>query len=55
MVPIAKMVGANRVVQGHGIVHVMGDADLSPEEEKKLRRDILMQAFEALQSDPAQA
>jgi len=49
------MVGANRVVQGHGIVHVMGDADLPAEEEKELRRDILMQAFEALKSDPGKA
>ena len=51
MVPVAKMVGANRVIQGHGIVHVMGDADLPPEEEKQLRQDILRQAFEALKSE----
>ena len=31
---IAKMVGSNRVVLGHGIVHVTGDAKLAPEEEK---------------------
>ena len=26
VVPMAKMVGPNRIVQGRGIVHVMGDA-----------------------------
>ena len=36
MLPVAKMVGSNRVVQGGGIVHVLGDADLPPEEEKAL-------------------
>jgi hypothetical protein len=46
------MVGSNRVVQGGGIVHVLGDPDLPPEEEKKLRQSILMQAFEALQKQP---
>ncbi len=51
MVPVAMMVGSNRVVQGGGIVHVMGDADLSPAEEKELRQNILLQAFEALKSE----
>ena len=45
------MVGSNRVVQGSGIVHVLGDADLPPEEEKKLRQQILLQAFEALEKE----
>ena len=47
--PVAKMVGSNRIVQGGGIVHVLGDADLPQEEEKKLRHDILKRAFDALQ------
>jgi betaine reductase len=38
---IAKMVGSNRVVLGHGIVHVTGDAKLAPEEEKELRRKLV--------------
>jgi glycine/betaine/sarcosine/D-proline reductase family selenoprotein B len=46
--PVAKMVGSNRVVQGCGIVHVLGDPDLPPAEEKQLRQAILLQAFEAL-------
>jgi len=50
--PVAQMVGSNRIVQGGGIVHVLGDADLPPEEEKKLRHDILKRAFDALQHTP---
>ncbi len=55
--PVAKMVGSNRVIQGSGIVHVFGDADLPPEEEKALRQTLLLQAFEALEKevDDAQA
>ncbi len=52
VVPVAKMVGANRVIQGTGIVHVLGDAELPPEEEKELRQNILLQAFEALEKEP---
>ena len=44
--PVAKMVGSNRIVQGG--VHVLGDADL-PQEEEKQRHDILKRAFDALQ------
>ena len=47
--PVARMVGSNRIVQGGGIVHVLGDADLPQEEERKLRHDILKRAFDALQ------
>ncbi|MQG59436.1 MAG: hypothetical protein FI707_02875 [SAR202 cluster bacterium] len=49
--PIAKMVGSNRVVLGHGIVHVAGDASLPPEEEKDLRRRLVERALETLESD----
>jgi glycine reductase complex component B subunit gamma len=48
--PIAKMVGSNRVVLGNGIVHVTGDAKLSREEEKDLRRKLVQKALAALQS-----
>ena len=49
--PVAKMVGSNRVVQGCGIVHVLGDPDLPPEEEKALRQNILQQALETLEKE----
>ena len=49
--PVAKMVGANRVIQGRGIVYPLGDAALDPEEEKDLRRSIVRQALEALKNE----
>lgn len=49
--PVAKMVGANRLVLGNGIVHVVGDASLSADDEKKLRRRLVEKALEALQSE----
>lgn len=48
------MVGANRVVLGHGIVHVAGDSSLSPEDEKALRRKLVQKALQALQSTEKQ-
>jgi hypothetical protein len=45
------MVGANRVVLGNGIVHVVGAAGVSVEAEKKLRRQLIEKALKALQSD----
>jgi betaine reductase len=50
-VPIAKMVGSNRVVLGNGIVHVTGDAKLPPQDEKEVRLKLMQKALEALQSD----
>lgn len=49
--PIAKMVGSNRVVLGHGIIHVAGDASLPLEEEKDLRKRLVQKALDALESD----
>jgi hypothetical protein len=49
--PVAKMVGSNRVVLGNGIVHVVGDAKVSPGQEKEVRRKLVLQALEALQMD----
>ena len=43
------MVGANRTVLGNGIVHVVGAANASAEDEKKIRRRLVEQALEALQ------
>jgi betaine reductase len=47
--PIAEMVGANRLVLGNGIVHVVGDAKVSAEEEKRIRRQLIQKALEVLQ------
>jgi glycine/betaine/sarcosine/D-proline reductase family selenoprotein B len=51
MTPVALMVGSTRVVLGHGIVHPLGDVDLDPETEKKLRRAIVEKALEALKTE----
>ena len=51
VLPVAKMVGSNRVVQGGGIVHVLGDPDLPPAEEKALRQNLIQKAFETLQKE----
>jgi glycine reductase len=53
MTPVAVMVGANRVVQAAGIIHPLGSAELSPEEEKALRRRIVEQALRALRTEVA--
>jgi glycine reductase complex component B subunit gamma len=52
--PIAKMIGSNRVVLGNGIVHVTGDAKLSAADEKDLRRRLVQKALDALQSGETQ-
>ena len=49
--PIAKMVGCNRLVLGNGIVHVVGDAKLSAEQEKEVRRQLVQKALAALQAE----
>jgi betaine reductase len=49
--PIAKMVGSNRLVLGNGIVHVVGDAKLSEEQEKDVRRQLVQKALNALEAD----
>ena len=49
--PIATMVGANRLVLGNGIVHVVGDAKLSAEQEKDVRRQLVQKALNALEAN----
>ena len=48
MVPVAEMVGSPRIVPANGIVHPMGDAERTPEEERRIRRRLLEQALVAL-------
>jgi glycine reductase len=54
MTPVAVMVGANRVVPAAGIIHPLGNADLSPVEEKALRRRIVEKALQALKTEVVQ-
>jgi hypothetical protein len=45
------MVGSNRTVLGNGIVHVVGDANVSPEQEKEVRRKLVEKALETLRAE----
>jgi glycine reductase len=51
MTPVAVMVGANRVVSAAGIIHPLGNAELSAEDEKTLRRRIVERALAALATE----
>ncbi len=44
------MVGSPRIVPGMRIVNPLGNAELGPEEEKALRREIVLRALEALKA-----
>ena len=54
MTPVAVMVGANRIVPAAGIIHPMGNAELSAADEKALRRRIVEKALQALKTEVAQ-
>jgi betaine reductase len=54
MTPVAVMVGANRVVPAAGIIHPLGNAELSPEDERALRRRIVERALAALRTEVAE-
>jgi len=53
MTPVAVMVGANRIVAAAGIIHPLGNAELSPADEKALRRRIVESALKALATEVA--
>ena len=42
--------GSNRIVRGKAITSVVGDPDLSPEEERRFRKRLLRTALEALRT-----
>jgi len=54
MTPVAVMVGANRIVPAAGIIHPLGNTELSAEDEKALRRRIVETALQALRTEVAQ-
>ena len=51
IVPISKTVGANRIVPTIAIPHPFGDPEKSPEEERKLRRELVRKSLKALTTD----
>jgi len=48
MTPVAVMVGANRIVQAAGIIHPLGNAELSPEVTLLCQNEIAPEATFAL-------
>jgi glycine reductase len=54
MTPVAVMVGANRIVPAAGIIHPLGNTELSADDEKALRRRIVEKALQALKTEVVQ-
>ncbi len=48
--PLAMQAGANRVIQGVKIEHVCGDPSLTPELDRRLRRQLVERALQTLQT-----
>ena len=55
MTPVARMVGSNRIVTGTGIVHPLGNAETTPEDERQIRRRTLEAALLMLTQPAAEA
>ncbi len=51
VVPISLTIGANRIVPAVGIPHPLGDPALSAEKSKEIRRELVLRAFKALQTE----
>lgn len=51
IVPISRTVGANRIVPAVAIPHPLGNPRLTREEERLLRRQLLLTALQALQAE----
>ena len=51
VVPISLTVGANRIVPAVAIPYPLGNPALSPEDEYKLRKDLVRKALKALVTD----
>ena len=51
LLPTAKLVGANRVVQGIAVTSPVGNPRVSNKEEKAIRKKMLESAFELLASE----
>jgi glycine reductase len=51
VVPISLTVGANRIVPAVAIPHPLGNPNLPPAEEKKVRRSLVLKALNALTTE----
>lgn len=52
---VAQMVDSNRIMLAQQIVNPVGNADLPPAEEKKLRRSMVEKALKMLQSEAGES
>ena len=48
---VAQMVGVNRILRGQTVPCVLGNSALNKEQEKALRRKIVLRAIEILQME----
>ncbi len=55
IVPISLIVGANRIVPAVAIPHPLGNPELSEDEEKTLRLNLVKKALRALQTEVEKA
>jgi betaine reductase len=51
VVPISLTVGANRIVPAIAIPHPLGNPALSKKDEKAIRREIVLKALKALETE----
>ncbi len=51
IVPISQTVGANRIVPTIAIPHPLGNPNMSPKDEKELRRKLVRKALRALETE----
>jgi glycine/betaine/sarcosine/D-proline reductase family selenoprotein B len=51
MIPVAKEVGSLRAIPSGGIVSPTGNPELSPDKEKKFRRNLILRALQTLQEE----
>ena len=49
--PISMTVGANRIVPAIAIPHPLGNPDLDKEGSKKIRKELVLRALKALQTE----
>ncbi|NLA83688.1 MAG: glycine/betaine/sarcosine/D-proline family reductase selenoprotein B, partial [Clostridiales bacterium] len=51
VVPISLTVGANRIVPAVAIPHPLGNPDLGKEDEKALRKQLVLRSLKSLETE----
>ena len=51
VVPISLTIGANRIIPTIGIPYPLGDPNLGEDGSKKLRKNLVLKALKALQTE----